>query len=296
MSSPSGKTYIRYAPYVEHQHRVFLEKVAECRDNVIDDSPFSDYDDLEINNAFLGTGLLLSDYQSLYEMYGQYMSGLDIDELYNQLFDKTINSTEVNNLVIAEAALMEDDIDSNALPRMQTGMRDINSVMTSSFVLGKTLIEDTRVKVLEKFRAELKYKLIPIVSSRWIAQLDWNKNLVCTYGELLKFYLSAKIDADEVNYSFAAKERLWPFTVLEYQRAALGAMQGATTTTTNAAGASTASKVIGGALSGASTGAMIGGTLYPAVEATKTTAGSAGGAGWGAAGGAALGVAAALTY
>ena len=152
------------------------------------------------------------------------------------------------------------------------------------------MIEATRVKVLEKFRAELKYKLIPVVKERWTAHLDWNKNVVCTYAEIIKFYFSTRIDVDDVNYSFKAKNLLWPFTVLEYQRAALGALQGATTTTTDAAGSSTLSKVIGGALSGAATGAMIGSTISPA------TATSVGGAGWGAGAGAALGVAAALTY
>ena len=286
----SDKMTVRYAGYIEDNHSAFIDSVAGYRKNTTNDSPFALYIDISIDDAFFGSGYLISSFPALYDMYGKFMAGLDVDALYSQLFEDTVNSPEVNALVSAEASLIDDDIDANVTPRIQTGMRDINSVISSSFLVSKTLIEDTRIKTLEKFRAELKYKLIPVVKDRWTAHLDWNKNIVCTYAELMKFYFSTRIDTDDVNYAFAAKDRLWPFTVLEYERAALGALQGATTTTTDAAGSSTLGKVIGGALSGAATGTMIGSTISPA------TATSAGGAGWGGAAGAALGVAAALTY
>ena len=297
-SSPSKTSImlVRYANYVEERHSSFLDEVYTRREEVISDSPFSNYTDVEVDNAFFGIGYVISSFPSLYDMFGKFMAGLDIDALYSQLFEDTLNSTEVDNLVSAEATLMEDDIEANVLPRLQTGIRDINSVMASTFVVGKTLIEDTRVKALEKFRAELKYKLIPTVRDRWISHLDWNKNIVSTYAELMKFYFSAKMDMDDINYSYSAKDKLWAFTVLEYERAAIAALQGATTTTTNVAGASTVSRVLGGALSGAAAGAMIGNAVAPAQAATATSAATAGGAGWGAGIGAALGIAAALTY
>ena len=295
-SRPSKTQIIRYAGYIENQHSDFLEEIHYRRETVINDSPFSDYTDVEADDGFFGAGYVLSSFPSLYDMFGKFMAGLDIDALYSQLFEDTLNSSEVDNLVSAEAVLMEDDIEANVLPRLQTGIRDINSVIASTFVVGKSLIEDTRVKALEKFRAELKYKLIPTVRDRWIAHLDWNKNIVCTYAELMKFYFTAKIDIDDINYSYAAKNRLWPFTVLEYERAAVGTLHGATTMTTNVAGASTVSRVLGGTLSGAATGAMIGNAVAPAQAATETAAATSGGAGWGAGIGAALGIAAALTY
>jgi predicted lipid-binding transport protein (Tim44 family) len=74
----------------------------------------------------------------------------------------------------------------------------------------------------------------------------------------MKFYFSSAMDLDNHNDSVVTKDTLWPFTVLEYQRAALGALQGATNSKNDVAGASTAGKVIGGALTGAVGGAMIG--------------------------------------
>jgi hypothetical protein len=99
--------------------------------------------------------------------------------------------------------------------------------------------------------------MIPVVSDRWKAHLGWNKDVVMNYAEIMKLYFSAKMDTDDINYTMAAKDKLWPFTVLEYERAALGALQGATTTTSDVAGSSQTQRAIGGALSGAAVGGYL---------------------------------------
>ena len=304
-SKTTTNTHIRYAPYIEDRHSNFLSTVYSERTTAIAaGSPFADYTDIEVDDAFFGIGYIISSFPSLYDMYGKFMAGLDIDALYDQMFEATVNSPEVDNLVSAEAALMEDDIDTNALPRLQTGMRDINSIMSSTFIVGKALLEDSRVKLTEKFRAQLKYDLIPVAQTRWSTHLEWNKGVVGVYAEIMKFYFSSKTDVDEINYAMAAKDVLWPFTILDFERAAIGALQGATNTKTDVAGASTTPRVLSGALSGAAMGAMVGSQVAPATAATTagvggattTTAASAGGAGYGALAGAALGAAAAYYY
>lgn len=253
------ETTIRYADYVEHRHESFLDTVYNHRSDVIDESPFINYTDIEVDDAFFGIGYVISSFPSLYDMYGKFMAGLDIDSLYTQIFEDTINTSEVSNLVSAEASLLEDEIETNIIPRLQTGMRDINSVMASSFPIGKALIEDTRIKQVAKFSAELKYRLIPIVSDRWKSHLEWNKGVIAVYAEMMKLYFAAKMDVDDTNYSMAAKDLLWPFTILEYERAALGALQGAMTQSGGgAAGASQTQKALGGALTGAAAGAAFG--------------------------------------
>ena len=130
--------------------------------------------------------------------------------------------------------------------------------------------------------------------------MNGNKGVIGVYAEIMKFYFSAKIDVNEINYSMAAKDKLWPFTVLDFERASLGALQGAMSSKTDVAGASTASKVIGGALTGAAMGVMIGSSFNtPAVVGAGgeiIQAASSSGSWWGAGIGAVLGIAAALTY
>ena len=295
---------IRYAPYVEARHSDFLLSVYSARVGAISNSPFADYTDIEVDNAFFGAGYTISSFPSLYDMYGKFMAGLDIEALWAQEYNDTIDSSVVNDLIAAEGALIDDEIETTSIPRLQTGMRDMNAVMSSSFVVGKSLIEDTRTKMIAKFSADLKYQLIPVAQSRWQTHLDWNKQVVSIYAEVMKLYFSAKTDIDEVNYAMAAKNVLWPFTVLDFERAAVGALQGATNSKTDVAGAGTASRVLSGALSGAAMGAMVGGqitktaaitTTNAATGITTTTAGTTF-AGYGAGAGALLGIAAAATY
>lgn len=293
-------TTVRYAPYVEGQHSNFLSTVASHRNATIDDSPFAGYANIEVDDAFFGAGYVISSFPSLYDMFGKFMAGLDIEVLWTQTFEDTINSAVVGNLIAAEAALMDDDIETTVIPRLQIGMRDVNAVLGSSFVIGRAIVEDARLKSLNKFSADLKYRLIQVATGRWTTHLDWNKNVVGVYAEIMKFYYAAKTDVDEINYSMSAKHKLWPFTVLDFERAALGALQGAVNSKTDVAGASTLSKVLGSALSGAAMGAMIGSTVQqtaPVYNASgvMTQAGTTY-AGWGAGAGAVLGVAAALTY
>lgn len=290
--------YLMYAPYIESRHKDFLMTVYERRQFLINSSPFANYVDIEVDDAFFGAGYIISSFPSLYDMFGKFMAGLDIESLWDQIFEDTVNSPQVGDLTIAESALIDDDIMTSSLPRLQTGMRDINAVMGSSFVIGKAIIEDAKVKSLSKFSAELKYRLIPIAASRWSTHLEWNKGVVGVYAEIMKLYFSAKVDINEANYSMAAKDRLWPFTVLDFERAALGALQGATVSKTDVAGASTASKVLGGALSGAAMGAMVGSAFNTPASTVGgvTTAASSAGSAWGAGIGAVLGIAAALTY
>ncbi len=258
-------TTVRYAPYIENHHTTFLDVVAQQRATALTASPFADIDEIAFDPAFLGLGFALSDFPSLYDMYGKFMAGLDIEVLYDQVFADTVDGPQVNALVSAEVALMDDDLVKDVLPRFQVGMRDINSVMSSSYLVGKAMIEDARVKALSKFSGELKYRLIPVATERWGRHLEWNKAVVMSYAEIIKLYFSGKMDIESHNQEVAAKNKLWPFTILEYERAAIGALQGATTTTSSPAGSSKAAKAIAGALGGAAMGGMLAGASGGAV-------------------------------
>lgn len=256
---------VRYAPYIEDKHSAFLTATQNYRVVTADDSPFDGYADIEVELAFFGTGYTIASFPTLYDMYGKFMAGLDVDTLYDQIFEDTVNAPEVNDLVAAEGALIDDDIESNVLPKFEVGMRDINSVMASTFITGKALIYDARVKSLEKFRSELKYRLIPVAADRWKTHLEWNKAVIMTYAEVMKLYYSVKIDVDDFNYSMSAKDKLWPFTVLDYERANLGALQGATKSNSEVGGSSRFGNAISGALGGAAAGGLIAGASGGAI-------------------------------
>lgn len=259
--SKSGKTTntIRYADYIENNHKDFLNEVRDRRIAVIDDSPFSGYVDVEYLPGFFGIGYTIASFPSLYDMFGKFMAGLDVDALFDQILDQSVNSSVIDNRVSVHGVDLEDEIEQSVMPRFTTGMRDINAVVSSSFVIGRSLMENQRLKAVSKYDAELRAAMLPLATTRWQTHLEWNKSVVQVYMEVMKLYFSVAMDIDNHNYTMAAKDKLWPFTVLDYERACLGALQGATKGSQDVAGASTAQKAIGGALTGAAAGMTLSG-------------------------------------
>jgi hypothetical protein len=259
-SNTNQTNTIRYAPYIEARHTEFLGLIAAHRNATLYNSPFKVFTPLDINSLFLGAGMSIAAYGSMFGKHKSYMQDVDIDKLYSDIFTKTVNSPEVKALVVAEGKLMDEEIEVNSYPRLMTGARDLNAVMSSTFVIGKSNIEISRLKMLEKFSAGLKFTLVPVALDRWKTTLEWNRGIVQWYAQAVQQYVASTLDINEQKYALYAKNTLWPFTVLDHERAAIGAMQAATTseTVSGEGGPSTAIKAVGGAVSGAATGAMIG--------------------------------------
>lgn len=258
--SSKGSSTIRYAPYVETAHRLFLAQTKAYVASLLNKSPYAGFTELDVDDGFFGVGYTLTSFPALYDVYGKFMAGLDVEALWRQVYNATVGGPEVNDMVSAESALLDDEIEETSLPRFQLGMRNVNAVHTSSFVIGKALIESAKVKQLAKTDSELRYKMVSVAADRWKTHLAWNESVTKFYPELLKLFVSAKMDVDSHNYEFKAKNALWPFTVLDFHKANLGALQGAVSTATGS-GSSTTQKAIGGALSGAGMGYMLGGPI-----------------------------------
>ena len=272
--SGDQRTYIRYAPYIEERHEDFLNEVYSWRELLKEDSPFDEHVATDLDPAFFGTGYVLSSFPSLYDMYGKFMAGLDIEALFDQSLEDTLNGNAANNIISTHATTLSDDLEQVVLPRYVTGMRDVNSVLSSTFVVGKAMLEDRREKELTKYAAEIKYRLVPTAVSRWEKHLDWNRTVVMTYAELLKLYVAASIDMGTYDYNIASKNKLWPFTVLDFERAALGALQGARNSETMAGeDDSGLGGIIGGTLAGAAAGWTVGGPIGAVVGGALGLAG-----------------------
>ena len=50
------------------------------------DSPYLDYEGIAIEAAFFSAGYTIASFPSLYDMYGKFMAGLDVDTLFSQIF------------------------------------------------------------------------------------------------------------------------------------------------------------------------------------------------------------------
>jgi len=87
---------------------------------------------------------------------------------------------EITADVIAFAAEQDDQILTVTLPRFQAGMRDINAVVSSAFVVGEALIEGFRDRDVARHSSKLR-----------IASIDGRANLYMSgTDQMLRFLLS----------------------------------------------------------------------------------------------------------
>ena len=258
----SGDNTIRYAPYVEAYHQAFLDVSSTQGTTARANNPYTSYTDKDFANAFYGSGYVMSSFPSLYDMFGKFMAGLDVEVLWDQVLNDVQNSSTIIAASNAHRTLLNTDLTDNILPRFEEGMRDINAVMSSSFIDGKVKLETDSANKLAEFDANLRYKLIPVAADVFVKHLNWNSDVIGKYLQVMQLAIATEFDTDTTNYNYALKEVLWPFTVLEQERANIGALQGAYTESAGG-GASTGQKVLGGILGGASAGASIPGAGIP---------------------------------
>jgi len=218
----SSKAITRYAPYVEAHHGDFLNTTVANR--VIDDAP--DYETIEVDAAFFGTGYVLSSFPSLYDMFGKFMAGLDIGIVWKSVFENKLKSSEINADVEAEIKLADEKMVKGAIADFKVSMRNINAVITSSFIIGKAKLEDKRIKTISEIRLNAKVKFLPEIGQEYSARLNWQRGTVIKYAIILKKYFIWKTVTDERNYRFKSKTALWPFTSLKFEQAALGTLRG----------------------------------------------------------------------
>jgi len=235
-TSPENKSVtVRYAPYIEEKHDALLGVVVNTRKDIITNSPYSSYIDQDANTSILGVGYTIADFPALYDMFGKYMSGFNIEVLWERIFNTQTQREEIDGIIQAQLSLINDNT-IQTIPEFTLNMRDLNSINSSSFVVGKANLEQDRIKKLATISATAKFKVLSNITNESTCILNWKKNTTITYAELMKYYYLTVNESDEVNTDFNVIDKLWPFTVLDFERAALAAMQSKAITAKGGAG------------------------------------------------------------
>lgn len=261
----------RFAPYIENHHKTFLNNINSEVNTSYHDSPYGQ--NLNVDEVFFGTGFLLSNHESLLEMFGKYQSGIDVTLFYNQIFDQFMNGDMTQEMEVNEYKVLYNIVSGEIIPKFKQGLLDINAPLAKAYVRGEELIYDSCDKVLEKFRAELRYRLLITITEQWKVSLKWNRDIAGYYAEFLKIYVESCLIVNEYNQGLRAKDALWPFTILEFQRSALNVLQSTTNIpASKGAGSrkepSQMAKSVSSMVSWGAMGAQIGGPWGAAVGAS----------------------------
>lgn len=179
-----------------------------------------------------------------------------------------IDDTYVDADIAAYAAVLDDQINNITLPRFQAGMRDINAVMSSAFVVGEAFIEGMRNRDVAKYGTGLREKLHLIrddmimkgadrMLSDLIQNVSFNKAVADLTYEANRLEIVALKEESDQNLSIEESEALWPMEKYQFAANMLAAIGGGTAIP-NSGGKqkSKAASVLGGALSGGAAGGM----------------------------------------
>jgi hypothetical protein len=168
----------------------------------------------------------------------------------------------------AHAVTLDNEINTKVLPRFNAGMRDINAVQTSAFVIGNAIIMIDRNDKVDKFIADMRFQAD---SKRAELVQNATAEMIRMYLQKLEYgRVEAALTLDEKRLAFAmqgdyktetkalaADDARWPLETYKYGANMLAAVGGGVTSSTPTDGNKTA-RIIGSGLSGAVAGAMVG--------------------------------------
>lgn len=255
----------RYAPYIENAQYRFFAVMASNRDVALAANPYDGYAFDYADSSFFSIGYVMANFPSLYETFGKFMAGMDIDYLWHKAVDAILTPDEIKQSIDEKAVALDQKILTETLPKYQHEMRDLNAVNTSTYCIGKSAIEDGRVKELGKISMEATAGLLPSLEKNWLETLNFNTDVVKRYALIMKGYFTSRITSDEGFYHNSVEEVLWPFRVLEHERKGLFALAPNTKVAAQQQAGfmqSPAGKWVS-VVSWALTGAQIGSEIYP---------------------------------
>jgi hypothetical protein len=193
-----------------------------------DDSPYSaGFDVIAPEDAFFAAGYVVSDFPSLYDMFGKFMAGLDIEVLRSQIQLDFIRGTVSEELKTTNRINENYDTDTVILPKLKASMQNMNAVMSSSFIDAQTTVYSNMEKRINTYNANIDMKLLDNAIQWASKHLEWNVQVISSYNKIINDYLTSNANYLSSKASVVKMDKLWPFTVFDQYRAIVGCLNGA---------------------------------------------------------------------
>lgn len=304
---------IMYAPYVEQWHSTWLTRMETLWTQAIAANPYTSlmtpYDP---DAALDGMLAALNAYCAV--LLNFHNTSLDIN-VVAAAFDKAktietfvpgtawsghlstitplvdaqlLETTEIDESVNQYSEQLQADIEEKTLPAFEAGMRDINAVMSTSFIIGEALIFAEKNRNVAKYRADLllaawadRNKAImnlsttlldadfktyaaygtfaEMVGKFWIQGVEFKRQLTDKLIDVLRMKIVAKKEEDDETLRRAIENAKWPMSMSQYPASMLGSAGGGHAVPEGTGGGPTVASVLGGVMAGASIGAMFNG-------------------------------------
>lgn len=274
-----GSGRVDYPDYMEAVHQDWLEGAASSRlttENVtaimaaaIGDSPFSGesaYDpetDLDaIDTAVCAFNTVVDALSHLTDWETAIANAASV------LDASVITDDYINEDVDAYAEVLDDQLETVAIPRFEAGMLNVNAVMSSAFVLGRAIMEGMRNRDVAKYSAGLREKMhwhrndmvlksVDRMLGDLIQRVEFERHVAILTSEAKRIRIVAVKEQTDQDLTISEEDARWDLEVFQYGANVLASIGGGTAGTKKEP--SKAQSAIGGALAGAAMGAQVGG-------------------------------------
>jgi len=225
---------VDYPGYMKTKHESWLNEIDALIDVAIANNPYE--------GPGWGDGwYVYNPEEDLYEM----IMALDDFETFLDELD-----AGVDDEAAAFGAILQNRIDTDTIPSFEAGMRDINAVQTTSFVIGKAILYARKDEQVAQYVADLNGKLR-------LQTMDQRRMLATYYVEALRLSIVAMKEHHDEYMEFETAAAKWDLEMYSYggnMLASIGGARGGG----GPAKPSRAQSAIGGAMVGASIGAYAG--------------------------------------
>jgi hypothetical protein len=277
----SGK--VDYPDYMKDWHGRVLDdsgtdslstSITAVMDAALGNSPWAAYTAYDPDADIAAYEAAVSDYATI-------LAGIDYTVDWASFYAQAVATIDaaaddiVDDDVDAYADTLDDELTTKVLPRFRAGMRDVNAVVSSAFVIGQAVIEGFRDRDVARHASKLRVALVTGANSSYLEAVNQMTNLMInrlnyedSYAKLMieanRIKIVAKKEESELNSRYDESDALWDLEVFKYGGNMLASIAGAAVNE-GVEGPSTGASMIGGALSGAAAGAMIAGASKGAI-------------------------------
>ena len=198
-----------------------------------------------------------------------------VDAAVAKLDGAVVDDTYVDADITAFGNNLDDQIENIVLPRFHGGMRDVNAVMSSAFVMGESIIEGMRDRDVAKYGTELRVKLngqrnefvmrgVESILKNLMTVPEMEKSVAHYTIEAKRLRIVAEKEQKDSNNEISVDDGRWDLETFQYGANLLASIGGGTMVPKNSnKGMSSAQSAIGGALGGAAAGAAAGSMAGP---------------------------------
>ena len=264
-----GAGQVDYPDYMKHWHGDTLDhgevdtvsiSVTDAMNSAFGNSPFTGVNaynpDADLVNLIAAPAAT----QALVTLLS---SGTSLDTIIADIIDSTRLNTLITNATNTFSADLSARFTAEVQPRFEAGMRDINAVVSSAFVVGRAIIEDGQTRQIAAFDSSLRVKAFSDQATHEMQIVDiklrYQYQVSQMIAESYRIKIVAKKEEAEANLKIDESDALWDLSLFKYGANMLASISGAAVSEDDGKHkGNVAASVIGGAMTGAAAGAMVG--------------------------------------